>query len=121
MKIVYIVHPVSGDVAGNIQKILAIVKRINLEKDDVVPFAPYIADLLALDDDDPDQRTRGISNDIAILRSGIVKELWVYGPKISGGMQAEIDLAWELNIPVLVMDKKTDVPVHLRFLMNVGY
>ena len=121
MKIAYIAHPVSGDIAGNIEKILAIVKRINLERTDVVPFAPYIMDLLCLDDNDPEQRTRGISNDIAILRSGLVDELWIYGPKITGGMQAEIDLAWELNIPVLVMDPATVVPIGKRFLMNIGY
>lgn len=121
MKIVYIAHPIAGDVHGNIEKILKIVKEINMTREDVVPFAPYITDILALDDSIPEQRERGIKNDIALLRCGVVDELWIYGPKISGGMKAEIDLAYDLNIPIVVMDKSTIVPVEMRFLMNTGY
>jgi hypothetical protein len=104
MKIAYIAHPISGDITGNIQKILNIVREINLTKPNVVPFVPYLADLLAMDDNRPDERERGIDNDIAILGSKMVNELWVYGHRISNGMEAEIKLALELNIPVLIMD-----------------
>lgn len=121
MRIAYLVHPVSGDVAGNIEKILAIVKKINLERQDVVPFAPYITDLLSLDDNDPIQRERGINNDIAILGSGMVNELWVYGHKISAGMEAEIHLAFDLNIPIVVMDPETVWPIWLRMIATEGY
>jgi hypothetical protein len=122
MKIVYIVHPISGDISGNIQKILKIVKDINLSKPDIVPFAPYITDVLALDDNDPTQRERGIANDIAILHTGMVNELWVYGPKISAGMKAEIKLAFELSIPIVVMTPKMDWPEWLlRVAIPTGY
>jgi hypothetical protein len=121
MKIAYICHPIAGDVHGNIEKILNIIKDINLTRDNVVPFAPYIPDILALDDNIPEQRDRGIKNDIALLRCGFVDELWVYGPRISGGMQAEIDLAYELGISIRVMDPKTEIPIHLRPIMNIGY
>jgi len=121
MKIVYIAHPISGDIMGNTNRIIQIVHDINLTRLDVVPFAPYLVDVLAMDDNDPQQRSRGIENDIAILKSGAVNELWIYGPKISGGMEAEIDLAYALGIPILVMDPTTEVPVHLRMIMNIGY
>lgn len=121
MKIVYIAHPIAGDVMGNTEKILDIVRNINLTRSDVVPFAPYLVDVLAMDDNKVEERERGIQNDIAILKSGMVSEMWVYGTRISGGMQAEIDLAYENNIPILVMDPETDVPIHLRQLMNIGY
>jgi hypothetical protein len=117
MKIAYIVHPIAGDVHGNIEKILAIVKKINLHRSDVVPFAPYIADVLALDDNTPEERSRGIENDVAILKSGVVNELWVYGSKISGGMKAEIELAFELNIPIVVMEPDLKWP---EWLMRVA-
>jgi hypothetical protein len=120
MKIVYIVHPISGDISGNIQKIIKIVKYINLSKPDIVPFAPYITDVLALDDDNPEQRLRGISNDIAILKSGMVNELWVYGSKVSCGMEAEIELAFELNIPIVVMDPEMVWSVWLRVVAING-
>lgn len=102
MKIIYIAHPISGDVQGNLGKIVAIVKAVNLSDDAVVPLAPYFADILALDDSIPEQRSRGIKNDTAILSSGIISELWVYGNwRFSRGCLAEILLAEKLNIKVI--------------------
>jgi hypothetical protein len=120
MKIVYIVHPISGDVPGNVKKILKIVKDINLSRSDVVPFVPYLADVLAMDDDVPEERAMGIENNVALLNSGVVNELWVYGKKISAGMEAEIDLAFELNIPVVVMDPELMWPIWLGFVAESG-
>lgn len=54
-----------------------------------------------MDDDKPEERIRGIKNDIAILRSGMVNELRLCGNRISNGMQHEMDLAIELGIPVI--------------------
>lgn len=101
MKIAYIAHPISGDIDGNIIKILAIIKHINLNEPDTVPFAPYLTDCLALDDNIPEQRSRGIYNDIALFHRGVIDEVRLYGSKISNGMKAEVDLAMELGIPVL--------------------
>lgn len=103
MKVAYIAHPVSGDVKGNIAKIIAIVREINLTEPDVIPFVPYLADLYALDDNNPAERQRGIKNDIALLKRGFIDELRLYGNRISNGMRAEIDLAEEMDIPVLGM------------------
>jgi hypothetical protein len=99
MKIVYIAHRISGDIPGNLDKIRAIVRRINLEMPDVVPFVPYYADVVSLDDTKPEERARGIKNDVAIMRRGCIDELWVCSP-ISKGVQAEMDLAHRLGIPV---------------------
>lgn len=101
MKIVYIAHPISGDVQGNIRKILDIVRKVNLEEADVVPFAPYVVDCLALDDSIPEERARGIKNNTALLEECFVSEVRLYGDKISAGMQAEKELAESLGIPVL--------------------
>ena len=121
MKIVYIAHPIAGDVHGNVEKILNIVKEINMTREDAVPFAPYITDVLALDDNIPEERSRGIKNGIQILRSGMVDELWVYGEKISGGMAAEIDLAFELNIIIRIMDPITIIPPTYNSKVITGY
>lgn len=107
MKIVYIAHPVGGDVTGNISRICDIVKEINLQEPDVVPFVPYMADLLALDDNDPQQRERGIKNDTAILRSGLVNEIRLYGNRISAGMRAEINLGMALGMKITAMTPET--------------
>jgi len=121
MKIVYIAHQIAGDVHGNVEKILKIIRELNLTREDIVPFAPYITDVLALDDNVPEERSRGIKNGIQILRSGMVDELWVYGEKISGGVAAEIDLAWELNIPIMVMNVDTYVPVEYKSKTTAGW
>lgn len=100
MKIVYIAHPISGDIEGNLADLRRIVRKINMEFPDVVPFVPYYADIVSLDDNIPEERERGIKNDIAILKSGCVDEVWLTGERISNGMAAEKDLASKLGIPV---------------------
>lgn len=100
MKIVYIAHPISGDIEGNLADLRRIVRKINLEQLDIVPFVPYYADIVSLDDNVPSERERGIKNDIAILESGVVDEVWLTGESISNGMAAEKTKAKQLGIPV---------------------
>lgn len=100
MKIAYIAHPISGDVKGNIAKINAIVREINLNEPKTVPFVPYLSDLMALDDSIKEERERGIKNNIRLIQSGIVDELRLYGSTVSKGMLAEIALAKSLNIRI---------------------
>lgn len=107
MKIAYIAHPVSGDVEGNISKIISIVRFINKNEADTVPFASYIADLYALDDAIPAQRQRGIKNGIALFEAGFINEVRLYGDKISKGMEAEVKLAKQLDIPIIAMTEET--------------
>ena len=102
MKIVYIAHPISGDIPGNIQKVKEIVKDINLKEPDIYPYAPYIVDCETLDDNIPEQRAKGIKNNQKLFEKGIIDELWLYGDKITKGMIAEIKLAETWNIPVFV-------------------
>jgi hypothetical protein len=107
MKIVYIAHPLSGDLQGNLKKVSKIIRDINLTDPNVVPFAHYFVDCYALDDDDPFERERGIKNDTVLLKAGFIDEMWLYGNQISNGMRNEIKLAKELNIPVFPMTTET--------------
>lgn len=100
MKIVYIAHPISGDVQNNLASIRKIVKDINLSMKDVVPFVPYYVDCVALDDSNPVHRQRGIKNDHAFFEKGVIEELWLYGNTISNGMKEEIKLALKHGIPI---------------------
>lgn len=101
MKIVYIAHPISGDIAGNLEKIRQIVRKINLEHSDTLPFAPYWVDCYALDDTIPAERERGIKNDTEFFKRGVIDEVWLFGDRISFGMQCEVDMAISLGIPVV--------------------
>lgn len=104
MKICYIAHPIGAGTPEGIETNLAdlrrIIKYINLNYPDVVPFAPYYADIVSLNDMIPAERERGISNDIAVFQSGIIQELWLTGDRVSNGMSAEVQLAIKLGIPI---------------------
>lgn len=107
MKIVYIAHPVSGNVQGNIKKIIEIVREINLTEPNIVPFVPYLADIMALDDSIPEQRERGIKNDQQFFKRKSFDELWLYGNTISKGMLAECRLAFQNNILIFPKTQET--------------
>ena len=96
MKIVYICHPISGDIEGNLKSIRNIVRYINISYPDVIPFVPYYADIVSMD------------------------ELWVFGDRVSCGMQGEIDLAKEAGIIIkqawIVPDPRLEIPVESLML-----
>lgn len=106
MKVAYIAHPISGDIEANLADLRRIVRKINLEQPDVVPFVPYYVDIVSLDDNVPEERERGIKNDTYILRSGVVDEVWLTGARLSTGMAAEKNLAIEMGIPVIDLINK---------------
>ena len=95
-KVVFIAHPISGDVKGNLEKIANIIRNINILRDNVIPFAPYFSDCVALNDKNKWERERGIKNTEYFFRLGIID-----GDVITNGMKSEILLAKELNIPII--------------------
>lgn len=104
MKVAYICHPISGDIDGNVNRILQIIREININEPTVVPFAPYISDVLAMPDTEPAFRTRGIKNDHTLINLEFIHECRIYGDTLSGGMIDEITEFKELNIPVIPMN-----------------
>ena len=102
MRIAYIAHPVGGAVGANLEKIREIVRYINYSEPNVVPFVPYYADVVSLNDSNPHDRSRGFKNGEAIfIRPGVIDELRLYGSHISTGMKQEIILARAMNIPII--------------------
>lgn len=112
MKVAYIAHPIAGDIDRNVNHILSICKDINLSEPDTIPFAPYLVDVMAMDDTVVEQRNRGMKNNAALFAKGFIDELRLYGPVISKGMQQEIDLAKQYDIPVISMN----IDKHLQSL-----
>ena len=101
MKICYIAHAIGGDVENNLEDLKRIIRKINIEQPDVVPFAPYFSDVVSLNDNIPEERERGFKNNFKILSSGVVDELWLTGNRISNGMEAEKLHAEIMGIPVM--------------------
>ena len=116
MRIVFVAHPIGGDVENNLAKIRAIVREINLEEPEVVPFVPYYADCVSMDDAIPAERERGIKNDTELLKRGFVDEVRLYGDRISNGMNAEMMLAIECGIPVVAKTKETENMMLLLYM-----
>ncbi|MHB8362714.1 MAG: DUF7768 domain-containing protein [Patescibacteria group bacterium] len=106
MDIVYIAHPVGGD-AKNLDKIKRIIRQINIEEPDVVPFAHYWVDCHALNDNIPAERARGIKNNKTFFERIDFDELRLYGNNISKGMLGEIVWAYLLDIPIKAMTSGT--------------
>lgn len=105
MKIVYIAHPIGAKTKEGIERNLAdlrrIVRKINLNYPDIVPFVPYYSDVVSMDDNVLAERERGIKNDKAILEAGFIDELWLTGDRISNGMTEERNIALIEMIPVI--------------------
>jgi hypothetical protein len=104
-KIVYIAHPIGGDVDANLKRVIEILRMIMRDDNSkhIIPFAPYWVDCHALDDNEPEERQRGIDNDTELFKRKFIDEVWLFGNTISKGMYAEIRLANSLSIPVKAM------------------
>lgn len=99
VKIVFVAHPISGDIKGNIKKVLAICEEIH--SDEIIPVVPYLVSLQYLNDEVVEDRELGISANLVCFHRGFIDELWLFGDKISSGMVEEIRLALELGIPII--------------------
>ncbi len=98
-KVIFIGHPISGDIEGNVRKVLAICEQIH--KSGYIPLVPYLVSLQYLNDAVTEDRELGIEVNHECFRRRFVDELWLYGEHISKGMIGEIELAKELGIPIV--------------------
>jgi division protein CdvB (Snf7/Vps24/ESCRT-III family) len=99
-KLVYIAHPVAGNVAENVKDILRICKEIHTEE--ILPIAPYLVAVQYLDDEVVEERALGIATNVEHFHRKIMDEVLVCGDRISKGMHEELLLAKRYNIPVVV-------------------
>ncbi|TRZ53239.1 DUF4406 domain-containing protein [bacterium] len=104
-KTIFIAHPISGDIAGNVEKILKICKKIHNKT--MIPVAPYLVSLQYLNDGEQEERNLGIEANFEAFHRGYIDELWLFGETISSGMREEINLALSLGIPVIPKTKET--------------
>ena len=96
MNKVYICSPYSGEVLKNVTKALAYCRNEILKGN--LPVCPHIYFTRFLDDTKENERNIAIEMNKKLLQQ--CDYMNVYGNEISKGMQAEIDLAMSLNIPI---------------------
>lgn len=104
-KVVFIAHPLSGDIKGNVNKVLRICRDLHTRE--IIPCAPYLAALHYLDDTVIEHREIGIEANLECFRRKFIDELWLFGDRISPGMWQEILLAREMGIPIVARTEET--------------
>jgi hypothetical protein len=101
-KTVFIAHQISGDVEGNIKKVIAICKVLHLRN--ILPVFPSFTWRQYLPDNAQTKYYAGLVND-EYFRRRMIDEVWLYGNKLSEGMLKEINLAISYGIPVVPKNK----------------
>ena len=87
--IVYICSPYAGDIAANTEAARRY-SRFAVEAG-YIPIAPHLLFPQFLNDADPDERELGLFFGNALMSK--CSEIWVFGSRISAGMQTEINRA----------------------------
>lgn len=100
MKLIYVASPFAGDMEQNIEYAKQACRAV-MESGHAF-FAPHLLYPSILDDTVPEERQLGIDMGLSMLSR--CNELWVFGETISAGMQAEIQEAQRIGIPVRRMD-----------------
>lgn len=94
--IVYICSPYAGDVDANVENARRYC-RFAVDKG-YIPIAPHLLFTQFLNDDNPKERQLGIFFGNAVMSK--CSEVWVFGDRISDGMEAEIKRAKWNNYPL---------------------
>ena len=100
MKLIYVASPYAGDVEKNVDYAKQACRTV-MESGNAF-FAPHLLYPAILDDMVPEERQLGIEMGLTMLSR--CDELWAFGSRISAGMQAEIEEADRLGIPVRRME-----------------
>lgn len=99
-RIMYVAHPVAGDVDANIKRAIRWIQYLSATDTDTAYIAPWIVNILAgEDDEDPYARSRGIRHCCLLVRrcDGIV----LVGGRISAGMEIEQKAAIAAKLTVI--------------------
>ena len=104
MKIVGICSLLRGEIKGNIRKANDYCRFAAQEG--VVPLAPHTIFTQFLDDTIPEERLIGLTLGLELIKR--VDEVWVFGVRISEGMEAEILLAEQMDIPIKYFNEKCE-------------
>lgn len=100
MKLVYIASPYAGDIEHNTR--MAIEYCRYASGCGVIPLAPHLFLPRFLCEFNPEEREQGIKMGLRMLAA--CSELWVFGGRISAGMDREIAEAERLGIKIVYQD-----------------
>jgi len=99
-KIVFICSPYKDDIEVNTARAKRYGRFAVTKK--VVPIIPHLMYPRFLNEDSPDERAMGLEMGLVLLSN--CHEIWVFGNRISRGMEIEIEKAKEIKIPIRYYD-----------------
>ena len=102
MKKVFICSPYRGDIAGNIEQARRFSRMAAFCG--YCPITPHLLYPQFLGDGEPEERILGINLGVELML--ICDQVWIFGDKISDGMEYELNFAKEHRIPVRLYDSK---------------
>ena len=97
----YIISPYAGDVEANVAFAIRCCRAAIQQGH--TPIAVHLLYPQILDDQDPTEREKGLELGLNILRH--CAAAWVCGTRISHGMEREIQVAQQLNIPIRYVEE----------------
>jgi hypothetical protein len=109
--IIYVAHPVSGDVKANCDKVLRWLRWLTAVDPGRIYIAPWVGEVLAHLDMDPipaDFYDRVLSDDEEVVRR--LDGVLLTGGRISTGMAREADAARKAGKPVYDMHLLSEPP-----------
>lgn len=97
----FICSPYRGDIEGNTK--LARKFGCHAAKCGYIPIIPHLVFPQFLDDNNPEERILGITMGAELLKSCDL--MWIVGTELTTGMQYELDIAKEAQIPIRLYDR----------------
>ena len=98
-RIIYVCSPLRGNIKQNLENARSYCRYIATQVPNAMPLAPHLYCTGFLDDDDPTERSLGITYGIQLL--ALCDELWAFGiDHPSEGMKQELRYAKDHKIPI---------------------
>lgn len=105
-KIVFIAHPITGDIKINLKKVIEICKKVHSLE--IIPIFPSYVWRKYLGSVSGGAEIAEHSTSY-FFKKKIIDELWLYGDFISAGMKKNIKLAIKYDIPIIVKSHRRSV------------
>lgn len=96
MKLVYVCSPYRGNIEYNTNRAKGYCRFVYTQG--CVPYAPHLHNPQFLDESIPEERQMGIMLGLELLKRS--DEMWLFGDKLTEGMEAELKAAQLMKIPI---------------------
>lgn len=118
--VIYLAHPLGGDVPGNVRNALRWLRFAMETHPDWCVIAPWLAAVASgADDDEPNARVRGLLDAVEIV--GRCDGILLCGGRISSGMQQELDAALARRLAVYDLSHHVTPPAQLSIASRLRH